>query len=175
MPDELAIDCIELCILDAQSQLRGYILDGYPVTRNQVKLMTERALIPVKVVELRCDVKEIMHRSVHDRMTRVSSNMPPALGTGHRGDGSEGGSKKKAIRTAPMPVVLHDSPEVIGLKFREWKKEIGFIREWYKNEHKCLVELDAQQSKWYFQIIYNFFTIKIYLIFATCNYYMYCI
>lgn len=121
VPDELAIQCIEIAILDVKCQLRGYVLDNYPVTKNQVKLMTERCLIPVKVIELKAEIKEIMHRCIKDRTS--------------------------AERLA-RGMILNDSPEVIGYKLREWKNEIGFIREWYSNEHKNLVKIDGQQSKW---------------------------
>lgn len=138
----MVIDCIELCILDVQCQLRGYVLDGYPSTRAQVKLMAERSLIPFKVIELKCDVKETMHRCVKDRMARMASTVVN-VATAPR-------TKKHKSRDAAKnePVILHDSPEVIGYKYREWKQEIGFIRDWYKNEHKCLIELDALESKW---------------------------
>lgn len=143
MPDELVIECIELCILDVQCQLRGYVLDGYPSTRNQVKLMAEHTLIPFKVIELKCDVKETMHRCVKDRMARMATSIVNVIDAPRKKKNPTGRASN-----APEPVILHDSPEVVGFKYREWKQEIGIIRDWYKNEHKCLIELDAQQSKW---------------------------
>lgn len=120
-PDELAIQCLEISILDVKCQLRGYVLDGFPNTKNQVKLLTDRGLIPVKVIELKCDIKEIMQRCIKDRTVpdRLTKNL-----------------------------ILNDSPEIIGYKLREWKKEIGFIRDWYNYEHKNLMQLDATESKW---------------------------
>ena len=121
IPDELAIQCIEISILDVKCQLRGYVLDGFPNTKQQVKLMTDRGLIPVKVIELKCDVKEIMQRCIKDRTSPERLN---------------------------KTIVLNDSPEIIGFKLREWKHEIGFIRDWYSKEHKNLVQLDGTKSKW---------------------------
>lgn len=155
VPDELVIDCIELCILDVQCQIRGYVLDGYPTTRAQVKLMAQRSLIPYKVVELKCDVKETMHRCVRDRVTRMATTTVNVI------DAPRKKMKKGKRSTAPEPVVLHDSPEVIGYKYREWKQEIGVIRDWYKNEHKCLVELDSTQSKWLVYLAFVLFFIWI--------------
>lgn len=83
--------------------------------------MTDRGLIPVKVIEIKCDIKEIMVRCIKDR------TQPERL---------------------TKSVILNDSPEVIGYKLREWKKEIGFIRDWYNKEHKNLVQLDGTESKW---------------------------
>ena len=121
VPDELVIQCIESSILDSKCQLRGYILDGFPITRQQVKLMTERTLIPVKVIEIKCEVKEIMQRCIKDRTNpeRVAKNL-----------------------------VLNDSPEIIGYKLREWKNEIPFIRDWYSNEHRNWIQIDGNKSKW---------------------------
>ena len=63
--------------------------------------MNSRGLIPVKVIELKCDVKEIMHRCIKDRTSpdRVKQNL-----------------------------ILNDSPEMIGYKIREWKNEFTFIK-----------------------------------------------
>ena len=121
VPDELAIQCIEISILDVKCQLKGYILDGFPITKQQVKLMTDRSLIPVKVIELKCDVKEIMQRCIKDRThpDRLAKNL-----------------------------ILNDSPEMIGYKMREWKNEIGFIRDWYSNEHKNFIQIEGNCSKW---------------------------
>ena len=121
VPDELAIQCVEVAIMDVKCQINGFVLDNYPVTKNQIKLMTDRCLIPVKVIELKCEIKEIMSRCLKDRTN--------------------------ADRLA-RGLVLNDSPEIIGYKLREWKSEIGFIRDWYNNEHKNLVTLDGMQSKW---------------------------
>ena len=121
VPDELAIQCLEVAIMDVKCQLNGFVLDNYPVTKNQIKLMTDRCIIPVKVIELKCDVKEVMQRCIKDRTN--------------------------AERLA-RGLVLNDSPEIMGYKIREWKSEVGFIRDWYNKEHKNLVELDGQESKW---------------------------
>jgi adenylate/nucleoside-diphosphate kinase len=121
VPDELAIQCIEISVLDVKCQLKGYILDGFPMTKQQIKLMTDRSLIPVKVIELKCDIKEIMQRCIKDRThpDRLAKNL-----------------------------ILNDSPEIIGYKMREWKVEIGFIRDWYSNEHKNFIQIDGNLSKW---------------------------
>ncbi len=114
MPDELTIQCIETAILDVHCQLRGYVLDSFPCTKQQVRLMTDRGLIPVKVLEIKCDIKEIMQRCIKDR------TQPDRLN---------------------KSLILNDSPEMIGYKLREWKKEAGFIRDWYSQEHKNLVQV----------------------------------
>ena len=44
-----------------------YILDGYPVTKRQVELLTERKIIPVRVVELQVEDDEVLRRGTADR------------------------------------------------------------------------------------------------------------
>ena len=65
----------------------SYILDGYPMTKKQVDLMTERCLIPVRVFELDVDSKEIMVRGTRDRITasrfvHFQSFMQPSFAAG---------------------------------------------------------------------------------------------
>ena len=44
-----------------------YILDGYPLTKNQIDLMTQRKIIPVKVLELHVEEEELLRRGTVDR------------------------------------------------------------------------------------------------------------
>ena len=44
-----------------------FILDGYPLTMNQIELMTQRKIIPVKVLELRVEEEEVLRRGTVDR------------------------------------------------------------------------------------------------------------
>ena len=48
-----------------------YVLDGFPVTRRQVDLMTQRHIIPVRVIELQlANKREVVLRGVRDRMQK---------------------------------------------------------------------------------------------------------
>ena len=44
-----------------------FVLDGFPVTKQQVDIMTKRSIIPVRVIELQVDGKEIANRATRDR------------------------------------------------------------------------------------------------------------
>ena len=44
-----------------------FVLDGYPVTKKQVDLMTKRSIIPVRVIELTLDSLEVVTRATMDR------------------------------------------------------------------------------------------------------------
>lgn len=63
----LIID-FEILILYIISVIYRYILDGFPMTKKQVELMTERSIIPVRVLELDISSKEVMVRGTKDRM-----------------------------------------------------------------------------------------------------------
>lgn len=96
VPDELAVQALDVVLMDMECQVRGfvrffrsffecmvyghntnlmssllvccrYILDGFPVTKRQVDLMTERSIIPVKLLELRVDDDEVFKRATLDR------------------------------------------------------------------------------------------------------------
>lgn len=45
------------------------MLDGYPQTKKQVELMTQCNIIPVRVIELLMDSKEVMVRGMKDRIS----------------------------------------------------------------------------------------------------------
>lgn len=119
VPDELAVQALEVALLDMQCQTRGFILDGYPVTKKQVELLTERKIIPVKVLELQVDDDEVLRRGTADRHapTRV------------------------------LP--LHDSQQILGIRLNAWQREIVEVRDWYQKEHRNWVHIDGQRSKWW--------------------------
>ena len=74
------------------------MLDGYPVTMAQVELMTKRSIIPVRVIELSLDSKEVVTRATIDR---YSPN-----------------------RT----LALHDSAQILAVKLAAWQKEVSASR-----------------------------------------------
>ncbi|BFZ09241.1 hypothetical protein BsWGS_12280 [Bradybaena similaris] len=68
VPDELQIQALDVSLLDVQCQIRGYVLDGYPMTLKQIQLMTERSIIPVRVIEMELSSKDVLIRGVKDRL-----------------------------------------------------------------------------------------------------------
>lgn len=128
VPDELSIQCLEVALLDVICQIRGFILDGFPITKHQVKCLTNRSLIPFKVLELTSDTKEMMLRCLKDREIPVAKE---------------------------QGIVLHDSPEILIIKSNEWKNEIVPVRSWYLQELKNLDQLDGLKSKWHIWSLAN--------------------
>ncbi|KAL9969395.1 hypothetical protein ACROYT_G021608 [Oculina patagonica] len=119
VPDELAVQALEVALLDMQCQTRGFILDGYPVTKRQVELLTERKIIPVRVVELQVEDDEVLRRGTADRHAPT--------------------------RVFP----LHDSQQILGIRLNAWQQEIAAVRDWYQKEHRNWVPVDGQRSKWW--------------------------
>ncbi|ESO88926.1 hypothetical protein LOTGIDRAFT_105959, partial [Lottia gigantea] len=119
VPDELAVQALEMCLLDMKCQTRGYVLDGYPLTKHQVELLTERSIIPVRVVELDIDNKTVMVRGTKDRVSED--------------------------RVYPM----HDSAQILASKLAAYKNNIEEVRKWYQDEHRNYVSLPGDESKWW--------------------------
>ncbi|XP_071818767.1 adenylate kinase 9-like isoform X4 [Apostichopus japonicus] len=119
IPDELAVRALEVTMLDSKANTRGYILDGYPVTKTQVDLLTEYNIIPVVILELQVDSRELMVRGMKDRHS--------------------------PLRTLP----LHDSAQIMAIRIAAWQKEVTGVREWYKEEHSNWVAADGERSKWW--------------------------
>ncbi|KAK7500075.1 hypothetical protein BaRGS_00008622, partial [Batillaria attramentaria] len=117
--EELQTMALEVCMLDMRCQTRGYVLDGYPMTKRQVELMTERNIIPVRVINLELDSKEVLVRGVKDRLAPT--------------------------RTLP----LHDSAQILQMKIVAFKKHSPDILQWYNEQHMNVVPMNASESKWW--------------------------
>lgn len=48
-------------------RLFSYILDGFPLTKKHVELITEKGIIPYKIFEFESDVTECTMRAMKDR------------------------------------------------------------------------------------------------------------
>jgi len=47
--------------------LFSFVLDGFPLTKKHVELLTEKGIIPYKLFELECDLTECTIRAMKDR------------------------------------------------------------------------------------------------------------
>lgn len=72
----------------------SFVLDGYPLSRQQVELMTKRNILPVRVLELQLPGMEIVTRATKDRYSPDRS----------------------------LP--LHDSAQIVTVKMAAWQKEV---------------------------------------------------
>ncbi|KFP59818.1 Adenylate kinase 9, partial [Cariama cristata] len=120
VPDELAIQALDVALMNHVCNTTGVVIDGYPVTRKQVNLLESARIIPVKIFELEMDAKEMFRRALLD---------------------------KESTNRAPYPE--HDSSQILAIKNSCYKQHIDAIRTYYKKEHQNWCVIDAFQSKWW--------------------------
>ncbi|XP_072711744.1 adenylate kinase 9 [Ciconia boyciana] len=120
VPDELAIQALDVALMNHVCNTTGVVIDGYPVTRKQVNLLESARIIPVKIFELEMDAKEVFRRALLDK---ESTNRPPYPD--------------------------HDSSQILAIKNSCYKQHIDAIRTYYKKEHQNWCVIDAFQSKWW--------------------------
>ncbi|XP_069090617.1 adenylate kinase 9 isoform X2 [Pleurodeles waltl] len=119
VPDELAVQCLEVALMDLTCNTVGVVLDGYPVTKKQVDILEAHSIIPVKIIELKINTKEVLKRGLLD--------------------------KKNSDRPYPLP----DSPQILAVRNSWYKQEIKAIREFYEQQHQNWCEIDSWRSKWW--------------------------
>ncbi|KAK4824340.1 hypothetical protein QYF61_013675 [Mycteria americana] len=120
VPDELAIQALDVALMNHVCNTTGVVIDGYPVTRKQVNLLESARIIPVKIFELEMDAKEVFRRALLD---------------------------KESTNRSPYPD--HDSSQILAIKNSCYKQHIDAIRTYYKKEHQNWCVIDAFQSKWW--------------------------
>ncbi|XP_014663121.1 PREDICTED: adenylate kinase 9-like [Priapulus caudatus] len=118
-PDELAVQALEVMLTGSRCQSHGWILDGYPLTHQQIGLLTERSIIPVKVLALMVEPREAMARGAKDR--------------------------NSANRMLP----LHDSAKILAMRIVESQKQLSSVQSWYQEEHNNWEAIDGERSKWW--------------------------
>ena len=65
----LTIVCFDLLFLTLfLFVFHRYVLDGFPMTKKQVELMHARSIIPVRIINLGLDSKDVMIRGIKDRL-----------------------------------------------------------------------------------------------------------
>ncbi|KFQ77607.1 Adenylate kinase 9, partial [Phoenicopterus ruber ruber] len=120
VPDELAIQALDVALMNHVCGTTGVVIDGYPVTRKQVNLLESARIIPVKIFELEMDAKEVFRRALLDKES-----------------------------TNRLPYPEHDSSQILTIKNSCYKQHIDAIRTYYKKEHQNWCVIDAFQSKWW--------------------------
>ncbi|KFQ95639.1 Adenylate kinase 9, partial [Nipponia nippon] len=120
VPDELAIQALDVALMNHVCNTTGVVIDGYPVTRKQVNLLESARIIPVKIFELEMDAKEVFRRALLDKES-----------------------------TNRLPYPEHDSSQILAIKNSCYKQHIDAIRTYYMKEHQNWCVIDAFQSKWW--------------------------
>ncbi|KFU94690.1 Adenylate kinase domain-containing protein 1, partial [Chaetura pelagica] len=120
VPDELAIQALDVAMMNHVCNTTGVVIDGYPVTRKQVNLLESARIIPVKIFELDMDAKEVFRRALQDKET-----------------------------TDRPPYPQHDSSQILAIKNSCYKEQVEAIRTYYKEEHQNWCVINAFRSKWW--------------------------
>ncbi|KAF7483070.1 hypothetical protein GHT09_005548 [Marmota monax] len=119
-PDELAIQALDLALMDSVCNTSGVVIDGYPVTAYQMNLLETNSIIPMIIFELDVPSKEIFKRLFLE---------------------------KKSEQNLPYP--LHNSAQIIAIKNAKYRKNIGEIRQYYQEQHQNWYVIDGLHSKWW--------------------------
>ncbi|XP_072494186.1 adenylate kinase 9 [Notamacropus eugenii] len=119
-PDELAIQALEIALMDTVCNTAGVIIDGFPVTRHQVNLLESRSIIPVIIFELQVPTKEIFKRSLLENQNSES-----------------------------LPYPLHNSSQILSIKNSCLNKHRAVIKEFYEEEHQNWCVIDGFHSRWW--------------------------
>ncbi|XP_019911836.2 adenylate kinase 9 isoform X2 [Esox lucius] len=119
VPDQLVIQCLEVALMNLVCSTRGYVLDGFPVTRSQADLMEARGIIPMRVVELQLDTVEVLKRGLIDKMN------------------------------PDRPYLMHDSPQILNIRNSNFRREAERVRELYQHQYQNWVSVDGYKSKWW--------------------------
>uniref|UniRef100_A0A2K5QYS6 Adenylate kinase 9 n=1 Tax=Cebus imitator TaxID=2715852 RepID=A0A2K5QYS6_CEBIM len=119
-PDELAIQALELSLMEGVCSTAGVVIDGYPVTKHQMNLLEARSIIPMVIFELSVPSKEIFKRLLLEK-----------------------GNEQR------LPYPLHNSAQIIAVKNVKYHKNIGEIRQYYQEQHQNWYVIDGFHSKWW--------------------------
>ncbi|XP_065820230.1 adenylate kinase 9 [Labrus bergylta] len=119
VPDELAIQCLEVALMSSVCSTRGYVLDGFPKTLKQAELMRSKSIIPMTAVELELDTVEVLKRGLLDKMK------------------------------PNKPHVMHDSSEILHIRNSCYKEEMEHVRQHFQQQYQNLILLDGSKSQWW--------------------------
>ncbi|XP_043962483.1 adenylate kinase 9 isoform X2 [Gambusia affinis] len=119
VPDELAIQCLEVALLSSVCSIRGYVLDGFPMTIQQAELMESQNIVPILVFELQISTIEVLLRGLSDKLN------------------------------PNKPYLLHDSSEILHSWDSTYKTEVEYVRRYFQEQHQNWFTLNAIKNKWW--------------------------
>ncbi|XP_053736927.1 adenylate kinase 9 [Synchiropus splendidus] len=118
VPDELAIECLQVALMSLVCCTKGYILDGYPKTVKQAEMMASLSIIPMLVIEIELDTVEMLRRGKVDK------------------------------ENPNKPHLMQDSPENLHTRNACYKQELHCLRQHYQLQYRNWIRLNGLKSKW---------------------------
>ncbi|CAM9615988.1 unnamed protein product [Lampetra planeri] len=119
VPDELTTRCLDVVLMQPICHTHGFVLDGYPLTQRQVRLLDARGIVPVIVVAMQLASSEVLQRGFQDC----------------KGPG----------RSYPQL----DSPQALAVKMSHHQREVAAVQDFYKRQHQNWILMDGTRSKWW--------------------------
>ncbi|XP_040920922.1 adenylate kinase 9 [Toxotes jaculatrix] len=119
VPDELAIQCLDVALMSSVCSSRGYVLDGFPMTLKQTELMRSQSIIPMVVAELELDTVEVLKRGLVDK---IKPNKPH---------------------------LMNDSSEILHIRNSCYKQQVEQVRKHFQQQYQNWILLDGLKSKWW--------------------------
>lgn len=150
--------CVELIARRLQlrdCQEKGWVLDNFPTTIRQAKLLAEKNIIPNCVFSFQLENTEIKKRALAT-LKEITSNLnapPKELKEGEEGEEEEVDEKKKKssareyeeeyakLKFGFDPIILHE-------RLKRSNKEITDLENFYITTYNNLRILDGCLSKW---------------------------
>nr|XP_057912171.1 adenylate kinase 9 isoform X2 [Doryrhamphus excisus] len=119
VPDELAIQCLEMVLMSLVCCTQGYVLDGFPMTMKQAELMQSHSIVPMIIVEMGLDTVDVLKRGLADKLEENK------------------------------PYLMHDSAEIIHIRNTCYSEEVEKMRQHFQQQYDNWILLDGLKSKWY--------------------------
>ncbi|EGV98853.1 Uncharacterized protein C6orf224 [Cricetulus griseus] len=120
VPDTLALQALDISLMESVCNTIGVVIDGYPMTTNQKNLLEDRSIIPMIIFELDVPSKEIFKRLLLEKKTEQSTPFP-----------------------------LHNSSQIIAYKNSKYHKNVSEIRQFYQEQHQNWHVINGFHSKWW--------------------------
>ncbi|ESN97356.1 hypothetical protein HELRODRAFT_85518 [Helobdella robusta] len=121
VPDALTAKCLNMVLMDPLCAIRGYALDGYPMTIDQIQAIEARDIQPLRIIYLKISKEQLAHHWQLNRDNRLQTLHEPLL----------------------------DDNEFLENRLKEYLLYEPAVRGWYKEGRNILHEVPLERSRWW--------------------------